>query len=165
MFKDYYQILEVPPTASASEVKTAYRAMSMKWHPDKNPGKDVMSKMQDINEAYAILKDEVKRQRYDNEYRIFTASRVNQQEWSYTNNTNSSQNANDWDYNYDVHDDSLKDDIKEAREYAKSLVEEFLNSFKTASKDAVKGAWNESKYMVYIAIFFTLLGLFISLTV
>lgn len=45
--------------------------MSMKWHPDKNPDADVTSMMQDINEAYAILKNKEKRHRYDQEYALF----------------------------------------------------------------------------------------------
>ena len=60
MFKDYYQILEITQQASLSEIKQAYRAASKKWHPDVNPGKDTTQIMQDINEAYAILKDETK---------------------------------------------------------------------------------------------------------
>ena len=67
MFKDYYQILGVSPTASKQEIKQAYRMMSLKWHPDKNPGVDVTSMMQDINEAYKILNDDLCRARYDKE--------------------------------------------------------------------------------------------------
>lgn len=61
MFKDYYKILGISRQASAQEIKSAYRTMSKKWHPDINPGMDVTSIMQDINEAYAILKDENKK--------------------------------------------------------------------------------------------------------
>lgn len=73
MFKDYYKILDIHRHATAQEIKSAYRAMSMKWHPDKNPGTDVTNIMQDINEAYAILKDTNKRERYNQEYDIFYA--------------------------------------------------------------------------------------------
>ena len=68
MFKDYYQILGIPFTASTQEIKDAYRKMSLKWHPDKNPNIDVTEIMQDINEAYKILYDEFSRARYDKEY-------------------------------------------------------------------------------------------------
>ncbi len=61
-FKDYYSILEIGRFASFEEIKAAYRAMSKKWHPDMNPNVDVKHKMQDINEAYAILKDYSKKQ-------------------------------------------------------------------------------------------------------
>ena len=71
MFKDYYKILGISRQASFQDIKSAYRAMSIKWHPDKNPNSDVTSIMQDINEAYAILKDEEKRERYNKEYDVF----------------------------------------------------------------------------------------------
>lgn len=61
--KDYYQILGVAKTASAAEIKQAYRSLAMKHHPDR--GGDV-SKFQEIQEAYAVLSDDAKRQQYDN---------------------------------------------------------------------------------------------------
>ena len=61
MFKDYYQILGIPLTSSRQDIKNAYRQLSLKWHPDKNPGIDVTEIMQDINEAYKILYDEENR--------------------------------------------------------------------------------------------------------
>ena len=45
--------------------------MSIKWHPDKNNSQDAVFMMQEINEAYAILKDKIKKSRYDKEYLIF----------------------------------------------------------------------------------------------
>jgi curved DNA-binding protein CbpA len=74
MFKDYYQILGIPLTSSRQDIKNAYRQLSLKWHPDKNPGIDVTEIMQDINEAYKILYDEESRARYDIEYQIFTVN-------------------------------------------------------------------------------------------
>ena len=60
MFKDYYEILDVPFGATDSEIKSAYKHQAIRWHPDRNPGIDVTNIMQDINEAYAILKDPIK---------------------------------------------------------------------------------------------------------
>ena len=57
MFRDYYAILEVNYDASSEDIKSAYRQLSKKWHPDVNPDAEVTSKMQDINEAYCVLKD------------------------------------------------------------------------------------------------------------
>ena len=68
MLKDYYSILGISFNASEDEIKRAYRAMSRKWHPDTNPGIDTTAIMQDINEAYYVLKDPLTKARYDAEY-------------------------------------------------------------------------------------------------
>ncbi|WP_298282352.1 molecular chaperone DnaJ [Acidocella sp.] len=64
--QDYYAILGVERTASADELKKAYRKLAMVYHPDRNPG-DVSAeqKFKEINEAYDVLKDEQKRSAYD----------------------------------------------------------------------------------------------------
>ena len=63
---EYYQILGVAKTASADEIKKAYRKLALKYHPDKNPGdKEAEEKFKEISEAYAVLSDAEKRQQYD----------------------------------------------------------------------------------------------------
>src|SRR4051812_23026897 len=62
----YYEVLEVERTSNDGELKTAFRKLAMKWHPDRNPGdKDCEHKFKEINEAYEILKDPDKRAAYD----------------------------------------------------------------------------------------------------
>lgn len=63
---EYYKILGVDKTASAAEIKKAYRKLALKYHPDKNPdNKEAEAKFKQISEAYAVLSDEKKRQEYD----------------------------------------------------------------------------------------------------
>jgi curved DNA-binding protein CbpA len=64
--KDYYAILGVSPSASASEIKRAFRRLAIRYHPDKNPAEEVRSLFHDINEAYDVLGDAEKRVTYDN---------------------------------------------------------------------------------------------------
>jgi DnaJ-class molecular chaperone len=62
----YYEILEVPETASIQEIKGSYRKLSLKYHPDRNQGQpDMVAKCQKINEAYEVIGDEQKKEEYD----------------------------------------------------------------------------------------------------
>lgn len=61
--RDYYEILGVNKNASADEIKKAFRKLAVKYHPDKEGGDE--AKFKEINEAYEVLKDTDKRQRYD----------------------------------------------------------------------------------------------------
>jgi len=66
MSESFYNILGVPETASKDEIKKAYRSLSLKLHPDRNPNNsEAVSKFQKINEAYETLGDEQKREEYD----------------------------------------------------------------------------------------------------
>jgi len=64
--RDYYEVLGVQKGASADEIKKAYRKAAMKYHPDRNPGdKEAEAKFKEAGEAYEVLSDDGKRQRYD----------------------------------------------------------------------------------------------------
>jgi molecular chaperone DnaJ len=64
--RDYYDLLGVPRTASADEIKKSYRKLAMQYHPDKNPNdKAAEARFKEISEAYEVLSDVDKRQRYD----------------------------------------------------------------------------------------------------
>jgi len=66
MAKDYYKTLGVSKTATAEEIKKAYRKLALKYHPDRNKGdKEAEEKFKSINEAYAVLSDANKRREYD----------------------------------------------------------------------------------------------------
>ena len=63
---DYYEVLGVPRTASDQDIKSAYRKLALKYHPDRNPGrKDAEDKFKEAAEAYAVLADTDKRHLYD----------------------------------------------------------------------------------------------------
>ena len=64
--RDYYEVLGVKKDASAEEIKKAYRKAAMKYHPDRNPGNaEAEAKFKECGEAYEVLSDDSKRQRYD----------------------------------------------------------------------------------------------------
>lgn len=64
--RDYYEVLGVPKNASEDDIKKAYRRLAKQYHPDMNPGdKSAEEKFKEVSEAYEILSDAQKRQRYD----------------------------------------------------------------------------------------------------
>ncbi len=63
--RDYYEVLGVSKTASAAEIKSAYRKLALKFHPDRNKEAGAEDKFKEINEAYQILSDAKKKQTYD----------------------------------------------------------------------------------------------------
>lgn len=64
-YKDYYETLGIKRDASEAEIKSAYRKLARKFHPDVNKTKEAEEKFKEINEAYEVLGDKQKRQRYD----------------------------------------------------------------------------------------------------
>ena len=64
-YKDYYEILGVSKTATEQEIKSAYRKLAKKYHPDVNKTPGAEQKYKDVNEAYEVLHDPEKRQKYD----------------------------------------------------------------------------------------------------
>ncbi|WVZ74120.1 hypothetical protein U9M48_022342 [Paspalum notatum var. saurae] len=66
LHKDYYKVLEVDYDASDYTIKLNYKRLALLWHPDKHKGEnDVTAKFQEINEAYKVLSDPIKRLEYD----------------------------------------------------------------------------------------------------
>ena len=65
MPRDYYDVLGVERSASAEDIKGAYRRLAMKYHPDRNKGEDAEERFKEAKEAYEILSDQQKRSAYD----------------------------------------------------------------------------------------------------
>ncbi len=63
--RDYYEVLGIPRTADAAEIKKAYRGLAMKYHPDRNADPQAAERFKEINAANEILSDPEKRARYD----------------------------------------------------------------------------------------------------
>ncbi len=63
--KDYYEVLGVSKTATEAEIKSAFRKLAKKYHPDVNKTPEAEAKFKEIGEAYAVLSDENKRKQYD----------------------------------------------------------------------------------------------------
>ena len=64
--RDYYEVLGIGPDASAEEIKKAYHMLAFRYHPDRHQAsEEAHKKMEEINEAYAVLSDPIKRREYD----------------------------------------------------------------------------------------------------
>jgi curved DNA-binding protein CbpA len=71
---DYYSVLDLKAGAPLEEVHRAYRLLAMRHHPDRNSKPEAAAKMAQINEAYAVLSEPVRRRQYDREQRLSCAS-------------------------------------------------------------------------------------------
>lgn len=135
MFKDYYLILGISEFATPKEIKEGFIKQALKWHPDKNIGKDTTSIMQDINEAYIILKDEEARYRYNIEYQsfknyqrnIFEEKRKAEDRRYNHKQEEEPQSKTASSYEYNIKDDVLKRWIEKAKEQASKLAKDTLD--------------------------------------
>lgn len=132
MFKDYYLILGIEFGASDDIIKKTYREMSLRWHPDKSNEKDANKMMYDINEAYYILSNHLKRERYNKEY-----IRYKQQSSFVDNHLKTNFRC------YDIKDEAVKNDIENARKKSIKDVDEFMTEIKQNLVNATKSAYNE----------------------
>jgi curved DNA-binding protein CbpA len=136
MFIDYYLVLGLDINASAEEIKSAYRRQIFVWHPDKNGSPLATIKMQELNEAYLILKDIDARRRYD-----FEHSRFQKQRSMYKIRTDVKIQ------NFDFEDKVLERWVLNARQQAKELVNQTLLELSIGAKAAA------SKMLEYVVAF------------
>ncbi|MEE4190615.1 MAG: DnaJ domain-containing protein, partial [Halieaceae bacterium] len=64
-FKDYYKILGVEPEAEKADIKTTYRRLARKYHPDLNPGEEAEASFKEVAEAWEVLGNDERRAEYD----------------------------------------------------------------------------------------------------
>jgi curved DNA-binding protein CbpA len=149
---DYYAILNINPTASKKEIKEAFKREALQWHPDRNNSPDATIKMQLINEAYLILKDDEARARYDKQYYKF--KKVDKEK------ENNNQEQTKWQ-GYSSNDEILNDWIKKAKKQAKEMLMMSIEDLVGMSKVATRAAWEKTKYAILVLIvaniFFVLL--------
>lgn len=145
MFKDYYGILNIEPDSSQEEIKHAFREQSKKWHPDKNQDTDTTERVQDINEAYIILKDPESRKKYDKEYEKFQKSDLYEEKRhrrdASSNEDKKSGQYKRSSYNYEgykVSDETLEEWIQNAKRQAVELAKKSLKEFGEVSYEAAK---------------------------
>lgn len=136
MFKDYYLILDISSNASLDEIKAAFRVQAIKWHPDRNLNFDTTSYMQEINEAYLILKDTEARIRYDIEYLKFK---------SYTNQGPKTTSESSGASSYKIVDNDLEKWIKNAQRQSINLAKQTIIDFKRITRVAIKEGYSASK--------------------
>ena len=144
---DYYTILNIQPTASKKEIKEAFRKEALKWHPDRNSSAEATRKMQLINEAYLILKDDEARERYDKQY----------QKLYQTNIHNHEKHQKTYQQDDSSNDEILNDWIKKAKRQAKEMVIMSVDDLVGMSKAATSAVWNETKYLILIVVISSIL--------
>lgn len=112
-YKDYYSVLGVNKSATGDEIKKAFRKLAVKYHPDRNPdNKASEEKFKEISEAYEVLGDTDKRQKYDQFGRYWqsASSGSRQSPWGNATPRNPNANVNNFDFgNYGSFDDFIND--------------------------------------------------------
>lgn len=170
MFIDYYSILNISIEANQTKIKNAFKEQAIKWHPDKNPGNDTTHRMQLINEAYLILKDQDARKRYNIEYLKYKKQQnesVIYKEPYYStqekHNTSNQYHSNEFEDNsYDIIDDILKKWMKNARFQAQSLAKQTIDDMIGMSRASGQAIFESAisgmvKYLIFGIIMFAII--------
>jgi len=153
-FRDYYKTLEISADTAQEEIRTAYKKLAMRWHPDRNPAMDTTSKMQSLNEAYLILGDARTRERYDQECRRFRQWTLHAQERPEPEPFHRGEDSEaHFKYaDYTVHDDELRDWMNQAARRSGDLGNQIIEDAKGMLVEAGKTALiNASSGLVLVA--------------
>ncbi len=177
MFVDYYAVLEIKFNSTNAGIKIAFKNQALKWHPDRNPGKDTTLRMQQINEAYLILKDTEARELYNLEYKRFKQKQEQQDKsyWEKYRQQEQEQKKREDDKKsyekkheyeeYIIYNDVLKKWMENARKQAVVLAKKTIEDFKDISIAGAKAVANEtvagiSRYIIYSIAALIIFGLF-----
>jgi curved DNA-binding protein CbpA len=132
---DYYQILEIPKGASKEDIKSAYKRLALKYHPDRNPNNPFAEEyFKKVNEAYHILSDDNKRMIYD-----YTSNTI---QYTYTSTTSAPH--------YDARE-------KNTNTYQSSTYEPYRNSY-DPKNFVSKKTQNRIKIITIIALLVVVIG-------
>lgn len=159
MFIDYYKILDIEKNSTPQEIKIAFRTQAIKWHPDKNPNIDVNEKMQLINEAYLILKDEEARRHYDIEYIKFYKFYNSRKKENSESEFGKKEKQKVYE-EYSFSDETLKKWMQNAKNQAIDLAKKTIKEMGELSVIATKEAGSK---MIQTFISYSLAGLLIML--
>ena len=149
MFKDYYAFLEISEIATQKEIKAAFKKQALIWHPDRNIGIDTSMRMQEINEAYLILKNTEARERYDIEYQKFRLYlRESEQTHFYEKRQSESHHYTEESWkqkeklykytDYSINDNILVKWMDNARKEAVNLTQKTIQDLKGIAKYSAK---------------------------
>ncbi len=135
MMKDYYKILEISEYSDFSEIKTAYRKLARKWHPDiAGNTSDVIKRFKDINEAYSLLSNPVKKADYDKALKFYNYSSTNTASKTQYNTKNSTNPNNAKSYS------EKKEEKKEKSSFSFSWEDFMKRSFSETQSKKTNGA-------------------------
>ena len=179
MFKDYYAILEIDVSASQDDIKAAFKKQALRWHPDRNIGKDTTSIMQDINEAKLILLDTEARERYNREYHRFKdfqrqkenenrqkeKQREEYRKERKTEEQKHYQETTSQTRDYKVEDEILNKWMNNAKKQAVDLAKETIEDLKGMTKEGMKAATekvgSQIPSLLIMAVVFLIIALLI----
>lgn len=140
--KNYYQILGVAQDAEDFVIRAAYKALAQRYHPDKYQGSasEATSKMHEINEAYSMLSNSVKRKNYESSYQNESTSSQNDETDSKSKIDNAWKTALEFYPDlFDAHARLTKFSIEIAEEFKNNLIKnKSFNDFKSLAKEIEK---------------------------
>lgn len=150
MLKDYYSILGIATTATTADISAAYKQLAKQWHPDRNRAPDATARMQEINEAYLILKDPLKRARYDEAHaRVY--GRAKEERRTYEQGPRTGPTASG--RAEPVMDEELENLIKEARRKAKEMLDFTLSETRNILMEGLKSVLSYLVFPLVMGLF------------